>query len=102
MLPVHRLMPEALAAILRRAPLSVEKVEFAWRAAVGTSVNRVTTVDLREGVLRVRAKDPAWQREVERSAGLIRARLNALLGEGVVRSIDVSAGKSPSGADQNR
>ena len=88
-IPVHRFMPDALAGILAKAPLSPEKVAFAWRAAVGPSVDKVTTVELRGRVLHVYAKDAAWQREVERSAGLIRARLDALLGEGIVRGIDV-------------
>ena len=83
-------MPGALAAILRKAPLTPEKVAFAWRTAVGPAVDRVTTIVLAGKVLQVRAKDAAWQREVERSAGLIRARLDALLGEGVVRGIDVT------------
>jgi hypothetical protein len=39
----------------------------------------------------VRVQSAQWQREVERSAGLIRARLDALLGAGVVRGLDVSA-----------
>jgi len=82
-------MPEALAEVLRKAPLNDEKIAFAWRAAVGAAMDRGTTVSLDRGVLRVRVKDPAWRREVERSAPLIRARLNALLGAGVVRSIEV-------------
>ena len=83
------MMPDALAAILQKAPLSPEKVAFAWRSAVGPSVEKVTTVDLRGRVLHVRTKDVAWQREVKRSERLIRARLDALLGEGVVRSLNV-------------
>ena len=38
-----------------------------------------------------RAKDAAWQREVERSAALIRSRLDDPLGERVVRYIDVKS-----------
>ena len=83
-------MPDALAEILRKVPLTPEKIAFAWRTAVGPSVDRVTTVELKGRVLHVRAKDAAWQREVERSAGLIRARLGALLGDDVVRGLDVS------------
>ena len=89
MIPVHQFMPEALAAILRRAPLTPEKVAFAWRAAVGPAVDRVTTVSLTGDVLCVRARDVAWRREVERSGRVIRARLDALLGEGVVRAMKV-------------
>ena len=89
MIPVNRFIPEALAEVLKRAPLTPEKVAFAWRQAVGASVDRVTTIELRADVLRVQAQDAQWQNEVKRSAAVIRARLDALLGEGVVRYIDV-------------
>jgi predicted nucleic acid-binding Zn ribbon protein len=87
--PAHLLMPSALAAILRKAPLTPEKVAFTWRAAVGPAVDNATTVELRDNVLWVRAKDAAWRREVERSSPLILARLQALLGTDMVRFIDV-------------
>jgi hypothetical protein len=82
-------MSDALAIILRNAPLTPEKVAFAWRTAVGPAVDRVTTVELKGRVLYVRAKDAAWQREVERSAALIRTRLATLLGDDIVRGLDV-------------
>lgn len=88
--PVQRFIPGALAAILEKAPLSPEKVSFAWRAAVGRSMDNVTSVELRDSILYVRTKDTAWRREVKRSAGLIRARLDKLLGADVIRRIDVS------------
>jgi hypothetical protein len=87
---LREFMPGALAEALRRAPLSPEKVAFAWRMAVGPSVDRVTSVQLAGHVLRVRAKDAAWRREVERSSGVIRSRLDALLGKAVVTSIDIT------------
>jgi hypothetical protein len=89
-IPVHRFMPDALAAVLRKAPLSDEKIAFAWRTAVGPSVDRVTRIELDGTTLRVRARDAQWRREIEHSAGLIRARLDALLGAGVVRGLDVT------------
>jgi len=88
-IPVHEVIPGALAAMLERAPLTPEKVAFAWRLAVGPAVDRSTTIELRQAVLYVRAKDPAWRREVERAAGGIRVRLRELLGPGVVRDISV-------------
>ena len=87
--PSNLLLPGALAAILRNAPLTPEKVAFAWRAAVGPAVDKATSIDLRYGLLVVLAKDASWRREVERSTPLIRSRLQALLGDGVVRYIDV-------------
>jgi hypothetical protein len=88
-IPVHQFLSNALIDILRKAPLSPDKVAFAWRAAVGPSVDRVSSVELKGSVLHVRARDAAWRREIERSIAMIRSRLDALLGEGVVKSIDV-------------
>ena len=90
MIPVQQVLPDALAEVLRKAPLTPEKIAFAWRTAVGAAVDRVTTSELRGRVLHVKAKDAAWQREVERSAGIIRTRLDALLGTAVVRGLDVT------------
>jgi len=88
-IPVHRFLPDALAQILRKAPLSDDKVAFAWRSSVGPAIDRETAVSLREGVLQVTAREAAWGREVERSEALIRARLDSLLGRGVVRAIAI-------------
>ena len=83
-----RVIPAVLAEIIRKAPLSPEKVEFAWRTAVGSAVERVTTVQLDDhGVLHVTAADAHWALEVKRSSKLILRRLAVLLGDGVVRKI---------------
>jgi hypothetical protein len=91
MIQVHRVIPDALAEILRKAPLNDEKVAFAWRSSVGPAIDRGTTVSLQGGVLRVTVREAAWGREIERSETLIRARLDALLGRGVVRAIEISS-----------
>jgi hypothetical protein len=91
MVPVHQVIPAALVEVLRKAPLTPEKVAFAWRAAVGPAINKVTTIELRGRALHVRAKDASWQREVERSLGIVRSRMEALLGRGVVGDIQVKA-----------
>jgi Dna[CI] antecedent, DciA len=86
-----RLIPAVLAEVIRKAPLCPEKVEFAWRAAVGSAMDRVTTVRLDEaGVLHVNAVDPHWAREVKRSSRLIMTRLEGLLGAGVVKKLRAS------------
>jgi hypothetical protein len=90
-IPLRQVMPDAVAAIVRKAPLTPEKVAFAWRSVVGPALDHATSVNWSDGVLRVKAKDVAWQREVERSAALIRSRLDHLLGERVVRYIDVKS-----------
>jgi predicted nucleic acid-binding Zn ribbon protein len=92
MIPVRQVVPDAVVDIIRRAPLTPEKVAFAWRSVVGPAISQATSVSWGEdGVLRVRAKDAAWQREVERSAAVIRSRLETMLGEQVVRYIDVKS-----------
>jgi predicted nucleic acid-binding Zn ribbon protein len=89
--PVQRATAAVVAEILRRAPLSPEKVTFAWRQAVGPAVARVTSVRLTaDETLHVVAEDARWQTEIRRSTGLIRARLVALLGN-VVSRIEVQS-----------
>lgn len=90
MIRVQEFLPEALAGIIQKAPLTPEKVAFAWRMAVGPAVDKVTTIELRDRVLHVKARDAAWRREVERSAGVIRRRLEDLLGKGIVRELNVT------------
>jgi hypothetical protein len=75
--------------VLQKAPLTPEKVVFAWRTAVGPAVDRVTSVELRGTQLFVRVTDASWRREVERAAGMIRTRMDGLLGKGVVRGLTV-------------
>lgn len=89
-IPVSTFLPEALAALLRKAPTTPEKIAFAWRQAVGPAVDRATTIELVGTTLQVRVRNAQWQREIERSAALVRSRLDALLGTGVIRFIDVS------------
>jgi hypothetical protein len=90
MIPVNAFLPGAVAEIIRKAPMSQEKVEFAWRTAVGPSVDRVTKVRLTGYILQVHASDAAWRREIEHSAALIRNRLESLLGPGIVRGLNVT------------
>ena len=90
MIPVQTIVPAALAAIIRKAPLTEEKVGFAWRTAVGPAVAGATAVALDGMTLRVTARDRTWQREIERSAATIQTRLDDLLGSGVVRFVDVT------------
>jgi hypothetical protein len=95
MIPLQLVMPAALASVLRQAPLSPEKVSFAWRTAVGAAIDRASTVELKGATLAVSVKTDEWRLEIVRSAPLIRARLDLVLGPGVVTWIDVGA--EPSG-----
>jgi hypothetical protein len=91
MIPVQHVMPNALASVLRLAPLTPEKVAFAWRTAVGAAVDRATGVELRESTLVVVVKSEEWRHEIVRSLGLIRSRLNFVLGDGVVARIELQS-----------
>lgn len=89
MVPAYKVIPAVLAEVLKKAPLCPEKVEFAWRAAVGPAIARVTRVSLDDdGVLQVTSSETQWTIEVRRASKLIRARLDTMLGAGVVRKIE--------------
>ncbi len=90
MIRAQHLIPAVVAEVIRKAPLTPEKVSFAWGAAVGPGLQRATSVRLDdEGVLHVTAADRHWAKEVKRSSKLILARLTALLGAGVVKRMHV-------------
>lgn len=90
MIRAGRVIPAVLAEVIRKAPLCPEKVDFAWRSAVGGALARATNVRLDDrGVLHVMATDAQWAREVKRSSRLILSRLAPLLGPGVAKKIQV-------------
>jgi hypothetical protein len=83
----NQVMPAVVAEVIRKAPLTDDKVVFAWRLAVGPAVGRATRVRLDEdGTLHVSAQ-PAWLDGVRQSVGLIRSRLAHYLGEHAVKRI---------------
>src|SRR5687768_11013969 len=84
---IGRALPAVLSELLRNAPLSPGKVEFAWKAAVGSALQRATCVRLEDGVILVEATTRQWGREVMRSSPIILRRLQLLLGAEVVRAI---------------
>ena len=87
--PLTAALPTALAQLLRGAPLSPGKVEFAWGAAVGPALQRASSIRLEKSVLIVDATTAQWGREIARSAGVILPRLQLLLGEHAVTNIEV-------------
>jgi len=88
--PLHQVLPAAVAAAIRDAPLSPGKVAVAWQTAVGPAIDRATVVRLAdEGVLEVRVTDQYWQRELRRSAPLILERLATMLGPNTVSTLTV-------------
>jgi predicted nucleic acid-binding Zn ribbon protein len=86
--PASRLLSRVLPPLLARAPLTPEKVEFAWRTVVGPAMARATRVQLLEsGTLLVRVDDANWRREVEGAFPVILPRVRTLLGDTTVRRL---------------
>ena len=81
-------MPGVVAEVIRKAPLTEEKVTFAWRLAVGPAVAKATSVRLgSDGTLYLQADSQAWTDSIRASVGLIRSRLAHFLGEDAVKRI---------------
>lgn len=84
-------MPAVVGDVIRKAPLTDEKVSFAWRLAVGPAVAKATAVRLAtDGTLYVSAEAPAWLDGVRQSIGLIRSRLAHYLGEDAIKRVSYS------------
>ena len=89
MQPIAQVIPRALAELLRNAPLSPGKVEFAWKTIVGPAMERGTSVRIEGRKLLVEAHTAAWAREVKRSSHVILRRMDMLLGPDVVQEVIV-------------
>lgn len=88
-IPASDILPGILAEVIKKAPLTPEKVALAWRLAVGAAVAKATTVWLdHAGVLHVNAETPAWIAAVRKSRSLIHLRMNDLLGDTTVKSVE--------------
>ena len=96
--PVQSLMSSAVASRVRPAPLSPEKVLFAWRSAVGPAGSRVTRVRLTgPGALEVVVDDDRFGDELARSAAIVLSRLQALLGAEAVSRLELHRPGKPTG-----
>jgi predicted nucleic acid-binding Zn ribbon protein len=91
MIPLHKFSSGVLAEIVRRQPASKERNNFAWQLAVGPALARVTTVELSEGVLTVRAIDRRWVLEIERARETVLQKMQHLLGKNEVVRIRTRA-----------
>ena len=82
-------VPGAIAELLRGAPMSPGKIDFAWKTAVGAALGRVTAVRLEGRLLLVDAATTHWAREIRRSSPIILRRLQTLLGDNVITELTV-------------
>ena len=89
MIPIQNLSTGVLAEIIRRQPASYGKTRFVWQLAVGPALARVSTVELDNGVLRVRCADPRWARELARAREVVLTRVQQLLGPGAVVKLSI-------------
>lgn len=89
MQPIAQVLPQALAEIVRQAPLSHGKVDFAWKSAVGPAMARVSAVRLEGGLLIVEAQTAAWGAAILRATPVIMSRLRTLLGPETVRELQL-------------
>jgi predicted nucleic acid-binding Zn ribbon protein len=87
MQPISQVLPRALVEMVRQAPLSAGKVDFAWRTAVGAPMARVTAVCLEEGTLLVETQSAQWSAAVMRASPMILSRLRSMLGDDAVHNI---------------
>jgi hypothetical protein len=90
--PLTMLTDSVLPALLARAPLTPEKIDFSWRLAVGAPVHRACAIALTSGTLVVSVPDRAWAREIERSLDVILSRMQRMLGRDVVRRVECHIG----------
>jgi len=103
MSPLQNALPAVAADLLKRGPMSAEKMAFAWRIAVGGGLSRVTSAQLRpQGILLVVAADERWRREISRSQRLILTRLQGLLGADVVTGLEVISKRPESRISRSR
>ena len=93
--PIQNLLLPVVASMLRPVPLSDEKVQCAWRMAVGSGLARVTQATLGTmGQLVVVLDDGRWQDEIYRSRALILERLQRVLGKETVTELDLRVPRS--------
>jgi len=95
MVPVQSFSSGVLAEIVRRQPPSKERTNFAWQLAVGQALARATTVELRDGVLTVRAVDRRWIQEIDRAKASVLTKMQNILGSDQVTRIATRAAGNP-------
>ena len=89
MIPVQSILSTTLVEIIRRQPASKERDAFAWQLAVGPALARVTTVELSDSVLSVRAADRRWVVEIERARVAVLQKMQHLLGPDEITKLKI-------------
>ena len=84
---IQHLAGGVLADIVRRQQPSPERTSFAWQLAVGSTLARVTSVELEGTTLTVRSSDPRWLKEIDRATAVVLPKVQHLLGADAVTKI---------------
>ena len=88
--PLQQFATGVLAEVIRRQPASAARTAFAWELAVGAHLAKSTSVDLVDGTLFVRARDPRWSAEIERARDVILPRVQHYLGRAAVTRLEIA------------
>ncbi len=88
---------KALPALLKSSHAPEEVAEAAciamWKHAVGEALSaHAVPVQLREHRLTVAVEDNLWKRQLEQMRGQLLSRMNYVLGQGTVKSIELRVG----------
>jgi hypothetical protein len=86
---IQQFSHSVLADVVRRQPSTPARTTFAWQLVVGPALAKATSVELVDGVLKVRSSDPRWTLEINRARGMVLARLQHLLGADAITSLDL-------------
>jgi hypothetical protein len=80
MAAVPAFAPAVLAEAIRRQPLTPAKVGLAWQVVAGPQLARAAEAELHgTSTILLRAKDPRWASELDRSRALLVERLKLML-----------------------
>ena len=87
MQPIQGFSGSVLAEIVRRQPSSPARTAFAWQLVVGSTLARMTSVEMKGTSLLVTARDDRWLKEIDRARPAILSKLQQLLGADVITKI---------------
>ena len=89
--PLSSTATQALRSLLGLQPNTPAKIGFAWQIAAGPALSRASRLEWADaGTLTVHAASANWRREIQRARPILAARLDQLLGPGVVRRIVIA------------
>jgi len=87
MQPIQGFSGGVLAEIVRRQPASPARTVFAWQLVVGSTLARMTSVEMKGTTLQVIARDERWLKEIDRARPAILPKLQHLLGADAITKI---------------